>query len=76
LASLIAHRQRWLAEIQLKLVWDLEDIRLLTGLSRRLLERELAAGRMPKPDLRVGRRCLWRPRTIRSWLGIEEGGRS
>lgn len=55
-----------------KLTWDLHDISLLTGLSRRLLERELAAGRMPKCDLRVGRRCLWRPASIRAWI---EGGR-
>jgi hypothetical protein len=55
-----------------KLTWDLADIAALTGLSRRLLERELSAGRMPRCDLRVGRRCLWRPETIHRW--IEEGG--
>jgi hypothetical protein len=42
-----------------KLTWDLADIASLTGLSRRLLERELSAGRWPRPDIRIGRRCLW-----------------
>jgi predicted DNA-binding transcriptional regulator AlpA len=57
-----------------KLAWSLADIAALTGLSRRLLERELSARRMPQPDLRKigGRRCLWKPSTIRSWLGEGE----
>jgi hypothetical protein len=56
-----------------KLVWSADDVSALTGLSRRLLERERSAGRMPSPEIRVGRRVLWRPETIRRW--IEEGGR-
>jgi predicted DNA-binding transcriptional regulator AlpA len=50
----------------------LADISALTGFSRSLLERELAARRMPRPDLRKGRRMVWRPSTIRRWLGEEE----
>jgi hypothetical protein len=59
-----------LADIIHKLTWDLNDISDLTGLSRRLLERLLAAGKMPPADLRFGRcrRRLWRPSTIRGWL--------
>jgi predicted DNA-binding transcriptional regulator AlpA len=49
-----------------KLLWGWDDIGSLTGLSRRLLERQLSAGKMPRPDLRIGRRVLWRPSTIRS----------
>jgi hypothetical protein len=55
-----------------KLVWSLADITALTGFSRSLLERELSAGKMPEPDLRKGRRMVWRPSTIRRWLGEEE----
>jgi hypothetical protein len=55
-----------------KLLWDLNDIAALTGLSRRLLERQISAGQMPPCDLRIGRRCLWRPETVRRWIG--EGG--
>jgi predicted DNA-binding transcriptional regulator AlpA len=58
--------------IQDKLLWGWDDIAALTGLSRRLLERQLSAGKMPRPDLRVGRRVLWRPNTIRSWIGGEK----
>ena len=46
--------------------WD--DISVHTGLSRRLLEREVSAGRMPGPDVRIGRRACWRPATITAWL--------
>jgi hypothetical protein len=60
-----------LAQIRLKLLWDLSDIAALTGLSRRLLERELAAGRFPRADLRVGRRALWRQISVRRHLGLE-----
>ncbi len=46
--------------------WD--DISAHVGVSRRLLEREVSAGRMPGPDVRIGRRACWRPATITSWL--------
>ena len=46
--------------------WD--DIVEHTGLSRCLLEREVSAGRMPGPDVRIGRRACWRPATITAWL--------
>jgi hypothetical protein len=71
--------QRWredLAQIRLKLLWDLSDIALLTGLSRRLLERMISNGKFPRADLRCGRRCLYRPRTVRQHLGIEEESES
>ena len=54
-----------------RLVWGLADLADLTGLSRRTLERERSAGRLPPPDKRVGKRPLWLPSTIRRWL---EGG--
>jgi hypothetical protein len=71
--------RRWredLAQIKHKLLWDLHDIALLTGLSRRLLERMIASGKFPCADLRCGRRCLYRPRTVRQHLGIEEESQS
>lgn len=55
-----------------RLTWGLDDLTALTGLSRRTLERERSAGRLPKPDLKVGKRVLWTPSTIRRWLA--EGG--
>ena len=55
------------------LTYRLEDLVDALGLSRRFLERERAAGRFPKPDLRLGKAVLWRVETIRTW--IERGGR-
>jgi hypothetical protein len=57
-----------------RLTWGLDDLSALTGLSRRTLERERSAGRLPPPDLRVGKRVLWKPETVRAW--IEGGGRA
>ena len=57
-----------------RLTWGLDDLTALTGLSRRTLERERSAGRLPAPDKRVGKRPLWTPATIRRWLA-EGGGR-
>jgi len=56
-----------------RLAFRLDEVALSLGLSRRTLERERSAGRMPKPDMRVGKMPLWRPDTIREW--VERGGR-
>jgi hypothetical protein len=51
-----------------KLLWGWDDIVALTGLSKRLLQREVSARRMPAPDVKVCRRALYRPSTITAWL--------
>ena len=51
----------------------LEEIAETLGVSRRSIERERSAGRLPKPDLTIGRMPLWRVDTIRNW--IERGCR-
>jgi predicted DNA-binding transcriptional regulator AlpA len=51
------------------LAWRLEQIAKALGISRRALERERAAGRFPKPDKVIGRMPLWRPETVKAWLG-------
>jgi predicted DNA-binding transcriptional regulator AlpA len=56
------------APLRDRLLWSWDDIAALTGLSRRLLEREVSAGRMPPPDVRIGRRACFRPATITAWL--------
>ena len=52
-----------------RLAWRLADIALALGISRRALERERSAGRFPRPDRLVGRMPLWKPDTIREWIG-------
>ena len=51
-----------------KLRWTWDDIEALTGMSKRWMQREISAGRMPAPDLRMGRCAGWRPATITAWL--------
>lgn len=50
----------------------LEELADAVGVSRRALERERVAGRLPRPDLHIGKMPLWRVETIRAWL--ERGG--
>ncbi len=50
-----------------------EDLCAVLRCGTATLDRLRAAGRLPRPDLRIGRSPRWRPETIRRW--IEEGGR-
>jgi predicted DNA-binding transcriptional regulator AlpA len=56
-----------------RLTWRLEELCKALGVSRRALERERSAGRLPRPDMTIGRMPLWKPETIHAWL--ERGGR-
>jgi hypothetical protein len=51
-----------------RLAFRFDELAASIGVSRRVLERERAAGRLPKPDLYIGRMPLYRPETIRAWL--------
>jgi len=51
-----------------RLTLRIEELAEAIGVSRRVLERELSAGRFPKPDLRIGKMPLWRVETVRDWL--------
>jgi predicted DNA-binding transcriptional regulator AlpA len=50
------------------------DLERVLSCSSRTLERLRSAGRLPRPDLHVGRSPRWRAETIRRW--IESGGRA
>jgi predicted DNA-binding transcriptional regulator AlpA len=54
--------------IHYRLRWTWADVEALTGMSKRWMQREISAGRMPAPDLRMGRCAGWRPATITAWL--------
>jgi hypothetical protein len=56
-----------------RLTYRLDEIAVALGVSRRSIEREKSAGRLPRPDLHVGKMPLWRVETIRRW--VEGGGR-
>ena len=56
-----------------RLTYRIDDLAQALGVSRRILERERSAGRLLKPDLRIGRIPLWRIESVRDW--IARGGR-
>ncbi len=51
----------------------IDDLAALLSCSRRLVERMRSAGKLPKPDIHVGKCPRWKPATIRAW--IERGGK-
>jgi excisionase family DNA binding protein len=54
---------------------SIDELTTILNCSRPTIERMRAAGRLPRPDIHVGRRCpRWKPETIRAW--IERGGHS
>jgi hypothetical protein len=44
------------------------DLARVLNAGRRTVERLRAAGKMPRPDLFVGKMPRWRPETIRAWI--------
>jgi hypothetical protein len=56
-----------------KLTLGFEDLVSSLSVSRRLIEREIDSGKFPRPDLRFGRRCLWRKQTILDWVNSPRG---
>ena len=48
------------------------DLATYLNCSRRLVERMRSAGKVPPPDLHVGRMPRWKPETVRRWT--EQGG--
>jgi len=52
---------------------SIDDLAALLSCSRRLVERMRSAGKVPKPDIKIGKMPRWRVETIRRW--IEGGGR-
>ena len=55
-----------------RLVYRLDQLAELLGVSRRTIERERSAGRFPQPDMHIGKAPLWKPTTIQQW--IDSGG--
>jgi excisionase family DNA binding protein len=46
----------------------ISDMAQLLRVSRRTVERLLSAGRMPAPDIVIGRLPRWRAESIRGWI--------
>ncbi|MDR3618222.1 MAG: helix-turn-helix domain-containing protein [Paludisphaera borealis] len=52
---------------------SIDDVAAALSCSRRLVERMRSAGKLPRPDLHVGRMPRWKRETLVRW--IAEGGR-
>ena len=51
----------------------IDDLAALLSCSRRFVERMRSAGKVPKPDIHVGKCPRWKPATIQAW--IDRGGK-
>ncbi len=64
LRNAVEHR----AETMPRLAYRADELARALGVSRETLDRERAAGRVPKPDVYMGKMPLWRVETVRDWL--------
>jgi hypothetical protein len=51
-----------------RLALRLDEVARTLGVSRRIIERERAAGRFLKPSRKIGRVPLWGVEELRDWL--------
>ena len=54
---------------------SIDDLARVLNCGRRSVERLLSAGRLPRPDVRLGRMPRWRTVTIREWINGQAAGR-
>src|SRR5271166_1953253 len=47
---------------------SIDDLTALLSCSRRLVERMRSAGKVPKPDIKIGKMPRWKAATIRAWI--------
>jgi hypothetical protein len=52
-----------------------DDLARVLNASRRTVERMRAGGKLPRPDLYVGKMPRWRPETVRRWIDEQAQGR-
>ncbi len=60
------------APARIEPMMSLDDLAAALNCSRRAVERLKSAGKLPPPDLKIGRMPRWRPETFRRW--VEGGG--
>lgn len=63
------------ADPPIRLLYRLDELPAMLGVSRRLIDSERAAGRFPAPDVRMGRVPLWSLETLQAWIR-RRGGRA
>lgn len=58
-----------------QLLLKIDDVARSLSISRRTLERMIAASGFPSADKRIGRMPRWRPETVDAWINRKDGGR-
>lgn len=53
----------------------IDDLAGILSVCRRKVESMRSSGRLPKPDLHLGRLPRWKPETIRRWIDALAEGR-
>jgi predicted DNA-binding transcriptional regulator AlpA len=56
-----------------RLTYRIDDIGTAIGVSRRTVEGLRSSGRLPRPDITIGRMPLWLRETIHAWLAQGKG---
>ena len=51
-----------------RLTYRIDDIGPAIGVSRRTVEGLRSSGRLPRPDIKIGRMPIWLRDTIHAWL--------
>lgn len=51
----------------------IDDLASILNVSRRAVERLRSAGKIPKPDITLGRMPRWKPETIATWIDTAKG---
>jgi predicted DNA-binding transcriptional regulator AlpA len=53
----------------------IDGLAAVLSIARRTAERLKSAGKLPRPDLTIGRMPRWKPETIRCWIDEQARGR-
>jgi predicted DNA-binding transcriptional regulator AlpA len=56
------------APLPIEPLLSVTDLARILAVSRRSCERLRAAGKLPRPDLHLGRSPRWRTETVRRWI--------
>lgn len=49
-------------------LYSIKNVATVLNVSRRTVERDIATGDFPGPDLHVGKMPRWKPETVRTWM--------
>ena len=54
---------------------SIDDLAAALACDRRTVERMKSAGKLPPPDMKVGKMPRWKPATFRQWVDAQAKGR-